>query len=87
MSLYTHDITYHQKMKVKFCLIVWLLILSLAIWSYVVLAQSYKSKEENIAETIHIRKMMKIGAPRSKSPPDRQWGGSDSSQSPGPSVV
>ncbi|XP_019096577.1 PREDICTED: uncharacterized protein LOC104765122 [Camelina sativa] len=65
-------------MKVKFCLIASLLILSLAISSYVVLVQSYESEEETIAETIHIRKIMKIGAPRSKSPPDRQWGGSDS---------
>ncbi|XP_010465182.1 PREDICTED: uncharacterized protein LOC104745592 [Camelina sativa] len=74
-------------MKVKSCLIASLLILSLVILSYVVLAQSYKSKEETIAETIHIRKIMKIGAPRSKSPRDRQWGGSDSSQAAGPNSL
>ncbi|XP_018455670.1 uncharacterized protein LOC108826819 [Raphanus sativus] len=74
-------------MKGKFCLIVSLLILSLAVSSSVVLTQSYQSKEENIVETIHIRKIMKIGAPRSKSPRDRQWGGREPPQAPGPIAV
>ncbi|KAG7631092.1 hypothetical protein ISN44_As03g013480 [Arabidopsis suecica] len=71
-------------MKVKFCLIASLLIFSMAISSYVV---SYKSKEETIAETIHIRKVMKIRVPRSKSPPDRQWGEGDSPQAASPNSV
>ncbi|KAG7581799.1 hypothetical protein ISN44_As08g014410 [Arabidopsis suecica] len=71
-------------MMVKFCLITSLLVLSLAISSYVVSAQS---KEETIGETIHIRKIMKIRAPRSKSPPDRQWGESDSPQAASPNSV
>ncbi|CAH8348987.1 unnamed protein product [Eruca vesicaria subsp. sativa] len=62
-------------MKGKFCLIISLMILSLAISSYAVLTQSYKSKEENIEEMIHIRKIKKIVALPSKSPRDRQWGG------------
>ncbi|KAF8048104.1 hypothetical protein N665_2675s0006 [Sinapis alba] len=60
-------------MKGKLCLIVSLLILSMAISLYVVLTQSFKSKEQNISETIHIRKIKKIVALPSKSPRNRQW--------------
>ncbi|EOA32765.1 hypothetical protein CARUB_v10016071mg [Capsella rubella] len=75
-------------MKVNFCLIASLLILTLVISSYVVLAQPHNSKEETIAEEmIHIRKIMKIGAPRSKSPPDRQWGERDSPPAAGPNTL
>ncbi|KAF8052437.1 hypothetical protein N665_1559s0009 [Sinapis alba] len=75
-------------MKGKFCLIVSLLFLSLAVSSYVVSStQPYQSKEENIAETIHIRKIRKIGAPRSKSPRSRQWGGREPPHAPGPNAV
>ncbi|CAF2155354.1 unnamed protein product, partial [Brassica rapa] len=62
-------------MKGRLCLIVSLLILSLAISSYVVITQLYNSKEENIEETIHIRKIKKIEVLPSKSPRDRQFGG------------
>ncbi|OAP02775.1 hypothetical protein AXX17_AT3G13720 [Arabidopsis thaliana] len=44
-------------------------------------------EEETIAETIHIRKVMKIRVPRSKSPPDRQWGEGDSPQAASPNSV
>ncbi|ESQ48674.1 hypothetical protein EUTSA_v10022359mg [Eutrema salsugineum] len=74
-------------MNGKFCLFALILVLSLVLSSYVVLAQSYKSEEEKIAETIHIRKIMKIRARRSKSPPDSQWGGSESPEAPGPNAV
>ncbi|CAN7075112.1 unnamed protein product, partial [Brassica oleracea var. botrytis] len=59
-------------MKGKLCLIVSLLIFSLAT-SYVVLTQSYQSKEENISEEIHIPKTKKIEVFPSKSPRGRQW--------------
>ncbi|CAN6921015.1 unnamed protein product, partial [Brassica oleracea var. botrytis] len=59
-------------MKGKLCLIVSLLILSLAT-SYVVLTQSYQSKEKNISEEIHIPKIKKIEVFPSKSPRGRQW--------------
>ncbi|CAN7112571.1 unnamed protein product, partial [Brassica rapa subsp. narinosa] len=58
-------------MKGRLCLIVSLLILSLAISSYVVITQLYNSKEE----TFHIRKIKKIEVLPSKSPRDRQFGG------------
>ncbi|RID70088.1 hypothetical protein BRARA_C02138 [Brassica rapa] len=64
-------------MKGKFCLIVSLLILF----------GGFIIQEKNIADTIHIRKIMKIGAPRSKSPRDRQWGGREPPQAPGPNAV
>ncbi|KAF8048101.1 hypothetical protein N665_2675s0003 [Sinapis alba] len=60
-------------MKGKLCLIVLLLILSLAILSDVVLTQSYQSKEENISEMIHIPRIKKIEVFPSKSPRGRQW--------------
>lgn len=44
-------------------------------------------EEETEAETIHIRKIMKIRVPRSKSPPDRQWDESDSPQAASPNLV
>ncbi|XP_056850348.1 uncharacterized protein LOC130499891 [Raphanus sativus] len=60
-------------MKGKLCLIVSLLILSLATSSYVVSTQSYQSKEENIAEMIHIPKIKMIEVFPSRSPPARRW--------------
>ncbi|KAF8052436.1 hypothetical protein N665_1559s0008 [Sinapis alba] len=75
-------------MKGKLGLIISLLMLSLSISSYAVLTQSYKSKDENIEERIHIRKIKKIVALPSKSPRDRQWGGREPpSLAAGPNAV
>ncbi|CAL9220672.1 unnamed protein product [Arabidopsis halleri] len=74
-------------MKVKFCLIASLLILSLAISSHVVLAQSTNLTIERKKESKKIFKLIRKHAPRSKSPPDRQWGESDSPQAASPNSV